>query len=895
MKHGKQKLTALFSILSLILLCLGLAACGTITYKVTLDYNADQGTVALSPQAENNEYEYGDKVTVTVTANDGYEIETFAVSTDANASLTDGTYELTVSANTNVKVTFKATEPVVEKYSITKNAPENGEIEISPAAGEDGKYDENTEITVTLKPAQGYEVDTFTVGGADKKGDLNENVYKFNLSADTEINATFKASEPVVEKYSITKNAPENGEIEISPAAGEDGKYDENTEITVTLKPAQGYEVDTFTVGGADKKGDLNENVYKFNLSADTEINATFKAKQFSVTTTFEAGQGSITLSPEPTNGKYAYGTTVTVTVTAEENYEIETFTVSTDAQAALDGEGKYTLTVTADAAISATFKAKVVEVQSISLDAQTLLLEAGREDKKGATLTATVTPENATTNAVTWSVSSEGYVEISANENVLTITPVSAGACIIYAKIGEKQAQCTVSISEHEHAFTSTEQKDDEQHYNVCECTYKEAVDHTKELKSRDESVHGYACEACGWEATETEQHSLTPYADNSNVYHWQRCTCGYSIQEAHTYDENGSKDYKDGIKTDEHSHWVECYVCHMHKFEQPHTLTIITKLEDGNGKHKVTCSGSFSEFVEGNKCPYDEEVDCEGTELVPGTDEDSGCHYTKCKDCEALFNKQAHDGNKGLFYDENDADNHYTICDCGAHYNPQPHKAEENGKCACGKEMAAHTHQPVADENGYYDGSCSCGDNIFFEVDASGNLTKFSADATYKKIKVPESVNGTAVNNIVSVFKNNTSIESIIIPESVSKWNQAFYGCTNLKNAIILGQFTSIAANTFTACTSLEWIVLPASVTEINKNAFGTSNTYKEMPNFKTVYFLGTKADWESKVTVAIGGKATAVMAQVTVLGFNADGGNSDEWHWDVDKVTPKSWKEE
>lgn len=207
MKQQKRHiLIVLFCLASLLALCMALAACGGKTmYSVKIaDYDTTQGTVTVTPKAEDDKYEEGTELTVTVKANSGYELDSFKISADNSAALNgEGKYTFKVTADATITVTFKATTPppVAEKFTVTKNTPENGTITLSPEPT-DGKYAKDTEITVTLAPAQGYEVDTFTVGGVDKKSELQENVYKFNITADTAIAVTFKST--VVEVTNVT-------------------------------------------------------------------------------------------------------------------------------------------------------------------------------------------------------------------------------------------------------------------------------------------------------------------------------------------------------------------------------------------------------------------------------------------------------------------------------------------------------------------------------------------------------------------------------------------------------------------------------------------------------------------------------------------------------------------
>lgn len=80
------------------------------------------------------------------------------------------------------------------------------------------------------------------------------------------------------------------------------------------------------------------------------------------------------------------------------------------------------------------------VPVSGISLSQSSLSLTAG----SNATLTATVTPSNATNKAVLWSVSPSGYVTVSGG----IVTAVKAGSCTITASCGGKTASCAVTVT---------------------------------------------------------------------------------------------------------------------------------------------------------------------------------------------------------------------------------------------------------------------------------------------------------------------------------------------------------------------------------------------------------------------------------------------------------------
>ena len=90
------------------------------------------------------------------------------------------------------------------------------------------------------------------------------------------------------------------------------------------------------------------------------------------------------------------------------------------------------------------------IAVEGITLDKTTATVEEGAT----VTLTATVTPDNATDKTVTWSTSNEAIATVSGG----VVTGVKAGEVTITAKAGDKSATCTVTVT----AKQSTEDPDD-------------------------------------------------------------------------------------------------------------------------------------------------------------------------------------------------------------------------------------------------------------------------------------------------------------------------------------------------------------------------------------------------------------------------------------------------
>ena len=79
------------------------------------------------------------------------------------------------------------------------------------------------------------------------------------------------------------------------------------------------------------------------------------------------------------------------------------------------------------------------VPVTSVALSKATLTLTEGESE----TLTATVSPVNATNKTVSWSVSPEGFATVSGG----VVKAVKAGSCTVTASCGGRSAVCTVTV----------------------------------------------------------------------------------------------------------------------------------------------------------------------------------------------------------------------------------------------------------------------------------------------------------------------------------------------------------------------------------------------------------------------------------------------------------------
>lgn len=320
-----MKKTAIFimTILMVIVCALGVAACvpdddNGKDYIVTV-LCGDGGTYTLSepsPVPENIDE------TLTVMPDQGYEINEVTYNGAKVVLNDDNTYTFTATEDATITISFKKTnseEPPVEttKYTVSVDCnKENGDYEITHS----GEVEKDTEVTLTLKPEENYEAEV-TVNG--EVVEIENNTYTFTVDKVIAITITFKATEPQEKKYNVSVDCGENGEYEIT----QEGKVDENTEVTFTVKPNAGYEVNAFVVNGEEKE--LTDNAYTFSVTEDTEINITFKEqgsqKLYSIDVKCDEN-GEYTLTPD---GMVLSGTNVTLEVIPNQGYTVDEVTVN--------------------------------------------------------------------------------------------------------------------------------------------------------------------------------------------------------------------------------------------------------------------------------------------------------------------------------------------------------------------------------------------------------------------------------------------------------------------------------------------------------------------------------------------------------------------------------------
>ena len=194
---------------------------------------AENGTVTADKQTAH----IGETVTLTITPNEGYELDQLTVmdgETQVAVTITtDGKYTFVMPAgNVEISATFKMTD-----YTITITPSENGTVTADKQTANMGET-----VTLTITPNEGYEFDQLTVMNGTTQVAVEittEGKYIFVMPAgNVEISATYKAID-----YTITIEPAENGTVTADKQTAHIGET-----VTLTVTPDKGYELDEIHV-----------------------------------------------------------------------------------------------------------------------------------------------------------------------------------------------------------------------------------------------------------------------------------------------------------------------------------------------------------------------------------------------------------------------------------------------------------------------------------------------------------------------------------------------------------------------------------------------------------------------------------------------------------------------
>jgi len=196
-----------------------------------------EGTVqaSIAPNAQGR-YAGGTQVTFTAIPANGF---TF-VNWTGTTSSTQNPLQITVGSAVNLTANFSPSGPTQYTLNATASPAEGGSVGRNPASGT-GKYDANTQVTLTAQPSGGY---TFLHWSGDATGSSNPTVV--TMAGDRTVTAVFGSSGGtgvISQQFSLLRESvpAEGGAIGVSPGPRAGDQYAENTTVQLTAQLASGY------------------------------------------------------------------------------------------------------------------------------------------------------------------------------------------------------------------------------------------------------------------------------------------------------------------------------------------------------------------------------------------------------------------------------------------------------------------------------------------------------------------------------------------------------------------------------------------------------------------------------------------------------------------------------
>ena len=288
-----------------------------VLYTITVA-ETENGTVV----ADKAEAEEGETVTLTVTPAEGYELTSLTYTAEGAepVAIENGSFTMP-AANVTINATFAEIPPVL--YTVTVAETENGTVTADKAEAAEGET-----VTLTVTPAEGYQLETLTVMNGEEEVEVVDNAFTMPAGNVT-VTATFAEIPPVL--YTITVAETENGTVTADKAEAAEGET-----VTLTVTPAEGYQLETLTVMNGEEEVEVVDNAFTMP-AGNVTVTATFAEIPpvlYTVTYTAQLENGTVAVAVGDTEinsgDAVAAGETVSITITPAEGYVVESVTVET-------------------------------------------------------------------------------------------------------------------------------------------------------------------------------------------------------------------------------------------------------------------------------------------------------------------------------------------------------------------------------------------------------------------------------------------------------------------------------------------------------------------------------------------------------------------------------------
>ena len=306
---------------------------------------------------------------------------------------------------------------------------------------------------------------TITLEGANTIEDVSTGIFVLANSS-----STGGATLTITGSGSLDASGSVNG-IMVQSNSGDATLTIQSADVTLTSNSGNGVTVQAGSGGTQGHTATLTVNGGKLTASGAAGIQFNASNSSYDITTeltvsdnalvdtrnggidVYGAGDVTPTVADDATTGGIVFDGdegTVYGSVELQENITInEGESLTLDDGASLNAGGHNVIVDggTVDESLKTSLGDSVIyKVTKVELDKTSLTLGVGKSE----TLTATITPSNATNPNVTWSSDTSGIVTIapSTDTKTATITATGTGTTTIKATVGGKSAECTVTVN---------------------------------------------------------------------------------------------------------------------------------------------------------------------------------------------------------------------------------------------------------------------------------------------------------------------------------------------------------------------------------------------------------------------------------------------------------------
>ena len=255
------------------------------------------------------------------------------------------------------------TPPPVQTYKVELDHTIGGNVKVTPALSDDGMAAENTVLTFTAEPLQGYDLEKWELDGTAVNGTAL--TYTLKVTATAQVFVFFKRNgEPPPAMHTVTLTEPEHGSVDTVPVIPPGHhKVPEGTELIFRAEPDAGYAVDKWTVsaGSFSAGGTDGSTSATLKITEAVTVTVTFKQVQFKIDFGVDGTGGTLTAKVDGSEihsgDKVEHGKTVVFRATpAYSSYAVEQWT-NNGTVISGGANTTYNHTVTAAANIKVKFK----------------------------------------------------------------------------------------------------------------------------------------------------------------------------------------------------------------------------------------------------------------------------------------------------------------------------------------------------------------------------------------------------------------------------------------------------------------------------------------------------------------------------------------------------------